>query len=146
MQINEGNCSFVHQTKLKRQRRISEFENLLKVAVSIEGKANSFYSQGLTKSRIYEEARRFFGNNTNACVDNLDKLSFLKNKYALVVDLRTVNQQYVIHTGRKIIGTQAGGMLNIEKSSMSADLTCHIFVIADGTIYFKDLKIDSFTV
>ena len=66
-----------------------------KVAVSIEGKANSVYSQGLTKSRIYEEARRFFGNNTNACVDNLDKLSFLKNKYTLVVDLRTVNQQYV---------------------------------------------------
>ena len=127
-----------------------EFLNpkIKKVAVSIEGKPNSVYSQGLTKSKIYEEARRFFGKTTNSCVDNLDKLSFLKNKYALVVDLRTVNQQYVIHTGRKIIGTQAGVMLSIEKSTMSADLTCHIFVIADGNIYFKDLKIveDNITV
>ena len=117
-----------------------------KVSVTIEGKPNCVYSQGLPKSEIYEEAKRFFGNNTNACVDNLDKLSFLKNKCALVVDLRTVDQQYVIHTGRKIIGTQAGVMLAIEKSSTSTDLRCHIFVISDASLYFKDLKVSSFTV
>ena len=120
-----------------------EFLNpkIKEVSVTIEGVPNSVYSQGLTKSEIYEEARRFFGKTSGSCNENVDKLSFLKSKYALVVDLRTVNQQYVIHTGRRIVGTQSGVLLSIEKSKMDADLSCHIFVITDGNIYFKDLLI-----
>ena len=118
-----------------------------KVSVTMDGVPNSVYSQGLTKSKIYEEARRYFGKTAGSCIENVDKLSFLKSKYALVVDLRTVNQQYVIHTGRKI-GAKSGVVLAIEKSKMDADLTCHTFVIADGNVYFKDLKIveDNITV
>jgi len=35
--------------------------NIEKVKVTIEGVPNSVYSQGLVKSDIYDEARRFFG-------------------------------------------------------------------------------------
>ena len=113
-----------------------------KVRVLIEGKPNSVYSKGLVKSNIYDEARRFFGTANNTNNDNLDKLSFLKNKFALVVDLRTVDQENVIHSGRRIIGMQAGIMLSIDKLATSTDLTCNVFVAADGSISFKDLKIN----
>ena len=75
-----------------------------KVKVSIEGNPNSVYSQGLIKSEIYNEARRFFGKAKDVNNDNLSKLDFLKNKYALVIDLRTVDQENVVHSGRNIIG------------------------------------------
>ena len=37
-------------------------------------------------------------------------------------------------SGRKLIGTQAGILLEIEKEATTSDLSCHVFVIADGTI------------
>ena len=76
-----------------------------KVKVTIEGNPNSVYSQGLVRSEVYDEAKRFFGTTTDASNDNLTKLDFLKNKYAIVVDLRTVDDENTVHSGRKLIGT-----------------------------------------
>jgi len=112
-----------------------------KVKVTIEGNRNSIYSQGLVRSEIYDEARRFFGTTTDLCNDNLSKLEFLKNKYALVIDLRTVDDENTVHSGRKLIGTQSGVLLEIEKSATSVDLLCHVFVVSDGHIVISDGKL-----
>ena len=112
------------------------------VKVSIEGNPNSVYSQGLTKSEIYNEARRFFEKAKDINNDNLSKLDFLKNKYALVVDFRTVDQENVVHSARKIVGVQSGILLEIEELVTSVDLLCHVFVVADGSVSIKNLKFD----
>ena len=112
------------------------------VKVSIEGNPNSVYSQGLTRSEIYNEARRFFGKAKDVNNDNLSKLNFLKDKYALVIDLRTVDQENVVHSGRNIIGVQSGILLEIEKLATSVDLLCHVFIVADGSVSIKNLKFD----
>ena len=112
-----------------------EFEKEVeKVKVTIEGNPNSVYSQGLVRSEVYDEARRFFGSSSCTNNDNLSKLEFLKNKYAIVVDLRTVNDENVVHSGRKLVGLQSGILLEIEKSATSVDLLCHVFIVADGNI------------
>ena len=105
-----------------------------KVKVTIEGNPNSVYSQGLVRSEVYNEAKRFFGTTTDASNDNLTKLEFLKNKYAIVVDLRTVDDENTVHSGRKLIGTQSGVLLEMEKLATTVDLLCHVFVVADGCI------------
>ena len=110
------------------------------VEVSIEGNPNSVYSQGLTKSEIYNEARRFFGKAKDVNNHNLSKLNFLKDKYALVIDLRTVDQENVVLSGRKIVGVQSGILIEIEKLATSVDLFCHVFVVADGSVSIKNLK------
>ena len=57
-------------------------------------------SQGLEKSDVYDEPRRFFGGTTKENNnDNLSKLEFLKDKYALVIDLRTVDQENTVNSG-----------------------------------------------
>ena len=112
------------------------------VKVTIEGNPNSVYSQGLTRSEIYNEARRFFGKAKDVNNDNLSKLNFLKDKYALVIDLRTVDQENVVHSGRNIIGVQSGILLEVEKLATIVDLLCHVFVIADGSVSIKNLKFD----
>ena len=117
----------------------AEIEN---VKVSIEGNPNSVYSLGLTMSEIYNEARRFFGKAKDINNDNLSKLDFLKNKYALAIDLRTVEQKNVVHSDRNIVGVQSGILLEIEKLATSVDLLCHVFVVADGSVSIKNLKFD----
>ena len=102
--------------------------------MTIEGNPNSMYSQGLVKSDIYDEARRFFRTTKDSNNDNLSKLDFLKDKYALFIDLRTVDQENTVNSGRRLVGTQSGVLLQIEKDAISADLVCHVFVVSDGHI------------
>ena len=71
--------------------------------------SNSLFSQGLIKSDIYDEARRFIASRNQE--ENLNKIDFLKNKYSLVIDFRTVDQEDVVNSGRKLMGTEAGGFL-----------------------------------
>jgi DNA/RNA endonuclease G (NUC1) len=37
------------------------YPNIEKVRVTVEGVPSAVYSQGITKTRLYEEARRLFG-------------------------------------------------------------------------------------
>ena len=112
-----------------------------KVKVTIEGNPNSVYSQGLVRSEIYNEAKRFFGSTTDASNDNLSEKEFLKSKYATVIDLRTVDDENTVHSGRRLIGTQSGVLLEIEKSATSVDLLCHVFDVADGHINISGRKL-----
>ena len=120
--------NLVGKTTRKNTTDSEEFYNVEveKVKVTIEGNPNSVYSQGLVRSQVYDKARRFFGSTTDASKDNFSKLEFLKNKYALVVDLRTVNDENVVHSGGKLVGMQSGILLEIEKLAMTVDLLCHL--------------------
>ena len=110
------------------------------VKVTIEGNPNSVYSQGLKRSQIYEEAKRFFGTQKDKTNDNLTKLNFLKSKYALVIDMRTVDEENVVHSGRLLVGTQSGLLIEIEKLATSVDLLCHVFVVSDGKVEMSDQR------
>ena len=88
--------------KKKSATQSEEYVNaeIDKVKVTIEGNPNSVYSQGHVRSDIYDESRHFFGTTKDAC--SLSKLDFLKNKYALVVDMRTVYQEDIVNSGRRL--------------------------------------------
>ena len=74
---------------------------------------------------------RFFGDVAHP-ENNIKEIDFLKSKYAFVVDFRTVNEKDVVDSGRKLVGTQAGVLLEIEKGPTTKDLEAHIFCIADA--------------
>ena len=87
------------------------FPNLTRVDVAVEGNPNDIYSQALAKRDMYSEAVRFFGNNecekylgTN-CVS---RRKYYTDKFACVIDFRTVDDDTVSGSGRKLVGTQAG--------------------------------------
>ena len=113
------------------------FPNLTNIKVTVEGHPNDIYSSGLNKRKMYRQAVRFFHNDNcekylgTTCVSMRD---YYTNKFACVIDFRTVDDDTVSGSGRKLIGTQAGILLEIEKEATTSDLFCHIFVIADGTI------------
>ena len=89
---------------------------------------------------MYDEARRFFGSSSLSGYA-LSRRKFYPNKFACVIDFRTVDDENVSGSGRRLIGTQAGVLLEIEKKATTTDLSCHVFVIADGIIIVVENKL-----
>ena len=86
------------------------FPELTRVNVTVEGNPNDIYSEGLAKRDMYREAVRFFGSSTcekyigSKCVS---QRKFYTDKFACVIDFRTVDDENVSGSGRKLVGTQA---------------------------------------
>ena len=121
------------------------FPNLTRVNVRVEGNPNDIYSEGLAKRDMYREAVRLFGTSTcekylgSKCVS---RRKFYTNKFACVIDFRTVDDENVRGSGRKLVGTQAAILMEIEKETTTADLSCHVFVVADGIIDIMGTKLN----
>ena len=111
------------------------YPGLTRVNVTVEGNPNDIYSEGLAKRDMYREAVRFFESSScEKCLGSkcVSRRKFFTDKFARVIDFRTVDDES--GSGRKLIGTQAGILLEIEKETTSTDLSCHVFVVADEII------------
>ena len=60
--------------------------------------------------------------------------SFFKNRFALVVDLRSHPDNEKTGQGKRIMNTQNGVLLEIKKRAHTGVLKCHIFVVSDGLV------------
>ena len=81
------------------------YPNIESVKVTVERIPNYIYSQGIPKSRFFEEANRVFKYNQKKKNTLRD---FFKDKFAMVVDLRNANDNFVHGNGRKLVNTQCG--------------------------------------
>lgn len=111
------------------------------VKVTIEGVPNSVYSQGIPKNRFYEEASRLFGVHSDE--EAITMREFYKDQFALVVDLRTLNDNNVTGTGKKLVNTQSGILLEIKKTAISANVMCKMFFISDGLLNISNRDLHS---
>ena len=84
----------------------------------MEGNPNDLYSKSVAKRDMYDEARRFFGSSSPSGYA-LSCRKFYTDKFACVVDFCTVDDENVSGSGRRLIGTQAGVLLEIEKEATS---------------------------
>jgi hypothetical protein len=121
---------FTNKTKTDSEEYI--YPNIEKVRVTIEGVPNAVYSQGIPKTRLYEEARRLFGTDE---ISHQTLTGFFKDKkFALVIDLRTASDSNTYGNGAKIQNTQSGILVEITKKATTADVVCYLFVLSDGVI------------
>ena len=109
--------------------------NIEKVKISIEGVPNVLFSEGLQRDQIYSEAKRFFGSTNEN--NNFPQAEFYNNKCALVIDMRNVPLESVVESGRKLVGTQAGLLLDISREATAKNLSAKIFVISDATVNIR---------
>ena len=121
------------------------FPNLTRVNVTVEGNPNNIYSEGLPQPDMYREAVRFFTN--TECekylgTNSVSRRKHYTDKFACVIDFRTVDDDTVSGSGRKLVETQAGILLEIEKQMTTADVSCHVFVIADSLINILDTSLN----
>ena len=128
----------------KQSRADSEeyiYPNITEVKLTIEGVPNSVYSQGIPSNRFYDEAIRLFGEKEGK--DQFMTVEkFYKDKFALVIDLRSHEEVNKTAHGKKIVNTQNGVLLEINKKAHTGNINCNIFVVSDGLVNFinKDLQ------
>ena len=133
-------------------RDTSKFYNLgiQKVSVIVEGKPNQLYAQGMRSFEKYDEACKYFAersqkdNNTNEVqkhlqLHNLSVGEYLVNKYALWIDFRTIDENELHRTGRRIENALEGITLQIEKKAESAGaLNAYIYLIMDAQLNIQN--------
>ena len=72
----------------------------------------------------------------------MSRRKFYAGKFACVIDFRTVDNENVSGSGSKLVGKQAGILMEIEKETTTTNLSCHVFVIADGIIDIMGTKLN----
>ena len=122
----------------------SKFYNpkIQKVFVTIEGKPNQLYSQGMRSFEQYDEARKYFAvgklaNEVQAQLQLYDVSlgEYLVNKYALWLDFRTIDENELHGMGRRIENASEGITLQIEKKAETAGaLSAYIYLIMDAQL------------
>ena len=123
-------------------RDTSKFYNpkIQKVSVTIEGKPNQLYSQGMRSFEQYDEIRKYFAERVQRDNDvqkqlELHDLSvgeYLVNKYASWLDFTMIDENFLHGTGRRIENASEGITIQIEKKAESAGaLNACIYLIMD---------------
>ena len=140
-------------------RDTSKFYNpkIQKVSVIVEGKPNQLYAQGMRSFEQYDETLKYFAegkqkdNNANEVqkqlqLHDLSLGEYLTDKYALWLDFRMIDENFLHGNGRKIGNASEGITLQIEKNAESSgSLNAYIYLIMDAQLNikngaFKDVK------
>ena len=130
----------------------SKFYNpkIQKVSVIVEGKPNQLYAQGMRLFEQYDEICKYFAegkqrdNNANEVqkylqLHNVSVGKYLVNKYALWLDFRTIDENELHGTGRRIENASEGITLQIEKKEESAGaLNAYIYLIMDAQLNIQN--------
>ena len=114
-------------------RDTSKFYNpkIEKVSVTVEGKPNQLYAQGIRSFEQYDETLKYFAegkqrdNNANEVhaqlqLYNLSLGEYLTDKYALWLDFRTIDENFLHRMGRRVEKASEGITLQIEKKPESS--------------------------
>ena len=131
-------------------RDMSNFSNpkIQKVSVIVEGKPNQLYSQGMRSFEQCDEICKHFAegkqkdNNANEVqkqlqLHDLSVGEYLTDKYAIWLDFRTIDENTLRRTGRRI--ASEGITLQIEKKAESAgNLNAYIYLIMDAQLNIQN--------
>ncbi len=135
-------------------RDTSKFYNpkIEKVSITVEGKPNQLFAQGMRSFGQYEEICKYFAegkrkdNEASEVQKHLQLYDlsigdYLTNNYALWLDFRTIDENSLHGTGRRIENASEGITLQIEKKAEAAGkLNAYIYLIMDAQLNIQDGK------
>ena len=134
------------------KRDTSKFYNpkIQKVSVTVEGKPNQLFSQGMQPFEHYGEICKYFAegkqkdNNVNDVqkqlqLHDLKVADYLTKQYALWLDFRTIDENALHGTGRRIENASEGITLQIEKTEEAdGKLNAYIYLIMDAQLNIQN--------
>lgn len=134
------------------KRDTSKFYNpkIQKVSVIVEGKPNQLYAQGMQPFEHYQEICKYFaeGKQKDDNANEIQKLlqlqdvkvaDYLTEKYALWLDFRTIDENSLHGTGRRIENASEGVTLQIEKKGETdGKLNAYIYLIMDAQLNIQN--------
>ena len=127
-----------------------EFYNckITKVEVTVEGVPNELYAQNMEYRHQYDEIVKHFAEGQlkeagaiqkDLQLHNVNISSYYTDKYALWLDFRTIDDNRLHSSGRRLENTSEGIRLQITKKAESAGkLSCYLYIFQDAQINISD--------
>ena len=131
-------------------RDTEEFYNpkITKVEVTMEGVSNELYAQNMEYQ--YDEIIKHFAEvrlkeagaiQKDLQLHNVNIASYYTDKYALWLDFRTIDDNRLHGSGRRLENTSEGIRLQITKKAESAGkLSCYLYIFQDPQINISDAQ------
>ena len=136
----------------KFNRDTVEFYNpkITKVEVTVEGSPNELYAQNMEYCHQYDEIMKHFGEGwlkdagaiqKDLQLHNINIAAYYTDKYALRLDFRTIDDNRLHGSGRRLENTSEGVLLQIMKEAGSAGkLSCYLYIFQDAQINILDAQ------
>ena len=136
----------------KFTRDTEEFYNpkITKVEITVEGVPNELYAQNMEYRYQYDEILKHFSEGRlkeagaiqkDLQLHNVDIASYCTDKYALWFDFRTIDDNRLHGSGRRLENTSEGIRLQITKKAESAGkLSCYLYIFQDAQINISDAQ------
>ena len=104
------------------------FPDLKKISVTINGSPNMLYNNGIESRDIWSEVSRFFMKEKYKPQHMTLEKFFTKNKFGLLVDLRSMASQEMHGSGTRLVNTTDGVQLEIERAGKgTGTVNYHVF-------------------
>ena len=102
------------------------------------------YNNGIEAKDMWEEARRVFVKEKNKTEHmNMTKF-FTGDRFRLVIDMRTMADQAMYGSGKRLVNSTDGVQLEIErKAEGSSIVNCHIFIISENQFNIMGRQLES---
>ena len=128
-----------------------EFYNpkITKVEITVEGVPNELYAQNMEYRHQYDEIIKHFSEGRKEAgaiqkdlqLHNVDIASYYTDKYALWLDFRTIDDNRLHGSGRRLENTSEGIRLQITKKAEPAGkLSCYLYIFQDAQINISDAQ------
>ena len=136
----------------KFARDTKEFYNpkITKVEVTVEGVPNELYAQNMEYRHQYDEIIKHFSEGhlkeagwvqKDLELHNINVASYYTDKYALWLDFRTIDDNTLHGSGRRLENTSEGIQLQITKKAETAGkLSCYLYIFQDAQINISDTQ------
>ena len=136
----------------KFTRDTEEFYNpkITKVEVTVEGVPNKLYAQNMEYRHQCNEIIKHFAEGQlkeagaiqkDLQLHNVNISSYYTDKYALWLDFRTMDDNRLHGSGRRLENTSEGIRLQITKKAESAGkLSCYLYIFQDAQINISDAQ------
>ena len=120
------------------------FPDLKKISVTINGLPNMLYNNGIESQDIWSEVSRFFMKEEHKPQHMTLQKFYAKNKFGLLIDLRSMESQKMHGSGTRIVNSTDGIQLEIERYGKgSGNVDCHVFIISDAQFNIMNRQLQS---
>ena len=140
------------RSAIKFTRDTEEFFNpkITKVEVTVEGVPNEFSAQNMEYRHQYDEIVKHFAEGRlkeagaiqkDLQLHNVNVASYYTNKYALWLDFRTIDDNRLYGSGRRLENTSEGIRLQItKKAGADSKMSCYLYIFQDAQINISDAQ------
>ena len=118
--------------------------DITNVKVTVNGVPNRVYNEGISGSDMWQELTRHFNPHSGGS-PNMTLTKYLTdNKFGLWIDLRSMANTTMHGSGQRLVNTQDGVQLEIERTASGSGTTdCYIFTVADSQMNIMKQQLES---